>query len=127
MINIDDLANEEINELVEEFEVAINNYLEAKKDEILFLGVAMDFHIPNATDNEIIDAIFDIVCQELSKELMKSFDASLVEEQEIVDIMVLEYLEELFEIDKLRRKRKWKYGRILRAMKENIRRVIWGE
>lgn len=112
MININELTNEEINEIVGEFEDAINAYLEAKKDEILFLGVAMDFNIPNATDNEILDAILDIVSFNLSKELMKSFDASLVEEQEIVDIMVLEYLEEIFNINDLRRKRKWRHGKI---------------
>lgn len=127
MININELTNEEINEIVGEFEDAINAYLEAKKDEILFLGVAMDFNIPNATDNEILDAILDIVSFNLSKELMKSFDASLVEEQEIVDIMVLEYLEEIFNINDLRRKRKWRHGKILRAMKENIKSAIWGK
>ena len=99
LININDLTEEEIEVLVEKFEVAINNYLEAKKDEILFLGAVIDFHIPNATDNEIIDTIFDIVCYNLRKELMKSFDASLVEENEIIDSMVMDYVEELFQIN----------------------------
>lgn len=98
-VNVNDLTNEEINEIVEKFEVAINNYLEANKDEILFLGEAIDFNIPNATDNEIIGAINDIVCYNLSKELIKSFDASLVEENEIIDSMVMDYIEELFKIN----------------------------
>ena len=126
MININEMNEEEIEKLVDEFEDAINAYIEDKEDEILFYYTAINLHT-NATDEEIIDAIFDIVCHNLTKELMRTFDASLVEEQEIVDIMVLEYLEELFEVNDLRRKRKWRYGRVLRAMKENIRRVIWGE
>lgn len=126
MIDINELSNEEIEQIVGEFEVAINEYLEAKKDEILFLGTAMNLHT-NATDTEILDTILDIVSFNLSRELMKSFDASLVEQQELVDIMVLEYLEELFEINDLRSKRKWRHGKILRAMKENIKSVIWGE
>lgn len=127
MIDINEMTNEEINEIVEELEDAINAYIEDKEDEVLFLGKAIDFHIPNATDDEIIDTIFDIVCNELSNELKKSFDTSLLEQQELVDTMVLEYLEQLFEINDLRRKRKWRYGRILRAMKENIKSVIWGK
>lgn len=94
--DLNDLTNEEINEIVEAFEVAINAYLEANKDEILFLGKAMDFNIPNATDNEIIGAINDIVCYNLSKELMKIFDASLVYENEIIYNMVIDFVEELF-------------------------------
>ena len=101
-VNIEDLnemTNEEINEIIEAFEIEINNYLETNKDEILFLGKAMDFNIPNATDNEIIGAINDIVCYNLSKELMKIFDASLVCENEIIDNMVIAYVEELFKIN----------------------------
>ena len=95
-VNINDLTNEEINEMVEAFEDTINAYLEDKKDEILTLGAIIDFNIPNATDNQILNTINDIVCYNLRNELMKSFNASLVEEQEIVDSMVEEYLEELF-------------------------------
>ena len=91
--DLNDLTNEEINEIVEAFEVKINNYLEAKKDVILFYYTAMNLHT-NATDNEIIDTIFDIVCHELSNELMKSFNASLVEEQEIIDSMVMDFVDE---------------------------------
>ena len=126
MIDINELSNEEIEQIVGELESAINAYLETHKDEILFYYIAMNLHT-NATDNEIIDTIFDIVCNELSNELTKIFGASLVEQQELVDIMVLEYLEELFEVNDLRRKRKWRYGKILRAMKENIKSVIWGK
>ena len=93
--DLNDLTNEEINELVEAFEVEINAYLEDNKDEILFYYTAMNLHT-NATDNEIIDTIFDIVCNELSNELTKIFGASLVEQQEVVDSMVADYLEELF-------------------------------
>ena len=95
-VNINDLTNEEINDLVEAFEVEINAYLEANKDEIVFLGEVMDFHIPNATDDEICGAINDIVCYNLRKELMKIFDALLVEENEIIDSMVMDFVEELF-------------------------------
>ena len=101
-VNINDLnemTNEEINEIVEAFESAINAYLEAKKEEILFLGAVIDFNIPNATDNQIIDAINDVVCYNLRNELMKSFDASLVEENELVDILVADFVEEIFEIN----------------------------
>ena len=127
MIDLNDLSNEEIEQIVEELENTINAYLEDKKDEVVFLGTAMSFNIPNSTDDEILDTILDIVCYNLRNELMKSFDASLVEQQELVDILVLEYLEELFEVTDLRRKRKWKFGRVFKAMKENIRQVIWGE
>lgn len=95
-VNVNDLTNEEINEIVEKFEVAIDNYLETHKEEIVFLGAVIDFHIPNATDNQIINTIFDIVCYNIKKQLMKSFDASLVEENEIIDSMVMDFVEELF-------------------------------
>ena len=98
-VNIDDLndlTNEEINEIVEAFEDEINNYLEDKKDEILTLGAMIDFNIPNATDNQIISAINDIVSHELSNHLMKIFDASLVYENEIIPIMVADFVEQLF-------------------------------
>lgn len=125
MIDINEMSNEEIEQIVNDFEGAINAYLEDKEDEILFYYTAMNLHT-NATDDEIINTIFDIVCNELSNELTKIFGA-LVEQQELVDVMVLEYLEELFEVNDLRRKRKWRHGKILRAMKENIKSVIWGE
>ena len=95
-VDINELSNEEIEQIVGEFEVAINNYLEDKKDEILTLGAIIDFNIPNATDDEILDTINDVVCYNIKNELKKSFDASLVEQQEIVDSMVADYLEELF-------------------------------
>ena len=98
-VNIEDLnemTNEEIEQLIEAFEIEINNYLEAKREEILTLGAIIDFNIPNATDNQIIDTINDIVAYNLRNELTKIFDASLVYENEIIDSMVADYLEELF-------------------------------
>ena len=100
-VNIDDLnemTNEEINEIVEAFEIEINAYLETHKDEILTLGAIIDFNIPNATDDEIIGVINDVVAYNIRNELMKKkiFDASLVCENEIIDNMVIDYVEELF-------------------------------
>ena len=96
-VNINDLSNEltneEINELVEAFEDIISNYLEEKKEEILFYYIAMNLHI-NANDDKIIDTIFDIVCYNLQNELLKSFDASLVENNEIIDSMVMDFVDE---------------------------------
>lgn len=128
MIDINEMNEEEIEKLVDDFEGAINLYLEAEKDKILFYYTAMNLHT-NSTDEEIFDTILDIVCNELSNELVKIFGYELVEQQDLVDFMVLEYLEELFEIEvnDLRRKRKWRYGRVFKAMKENIKSVIWGE
>ena len=101
-VNIEDLnkmSNEEVNEIVEAFEIEINNYLETHKEEILFLGTAIDFNIPIATDDEIIGVINDVVCHELSNHLLKIFDASLVYENEIIDNMVIDFVEEIFEIN----------------------------
>ena len=98
MININNLTKVEREEMEKKLEGAINVYLETKKDEILFNYITMDFHI-NANENQIIDAIFDIVSHELSIELKKSFDASLIEGNETIDIIVMEYLEKLFKIN----------------------------
>ena len=101
-VNINDLnemTNEEINEIVEAFEIEINNYLEAEKDAILFLGKAIDFNIPNATDDEILDTINDVVAYNIRNELKKIFDASLLEENELIDILVADFVEEIFEIN----------------------------
>ena len=96
-VNIEDLnyelTNEEVNEIVEAFEDIISNYLEEKKDEILFYYIAMNLHI-NANDDKIIDTILDIVCYNLKNELLKSFDASLVENNEIIDSMVMDFIDE---------------------------------
>ena len=100
-VNIEDLnylSNEEINEIVEAFEIEINAYLETHKEEILTLGAIIDFNIPNATDAEIIDTINDIVAYNLRNELKikKIFDDSLVEENEIIDILVADFVYDLF-------------------------------
>ena len=98
-VNIDDLnemTNEEIEQLIEAFEIEINNYLEAKREEILTLGAIIDFNIPNATDAEIIDTINNIVAYNIRNELTKIFDASLICENDIIDIMVLDFVYELF-------------------------------
>lgn len=105
-VNIDDLndlTNEEVNELVKAFEDEINNYLEAKREEILFLGKVIDFNIPNATDEEIINTINDVVCYNLRNELKikKIFDASLICENEIIDNMVIDFVEQLFKGEKI--------------------------
>ena len=103
-VNIEDLnylTNEEVNELVEAFEIEINNYLEAKREEILTLGAIIDFNIPNATDNQIISVINDVVAYNLRNELTKIFDASLICENDIIDNMVEEFVEEIFKGEKI--------------------------
>ena len=90
---MNNLTTTEIKELIEKtIDLYLNNY----KEEILFKAEAIKFHIPDADADTIIDVVFDTTCKELENYLKKIFDTSLIEGNEIIDILVMEYLEELF-------------------------------